>query len=137
RALPDPAAARTQQSADQTADNLSVSNAITSLRAIGDADWPDLVARTSTLMRLMLGSPVFEAEQVATRDRTLHGIERLALHSGRSERAVAEALLGLMRAADGGDERTATASHWLHGAGRPALVQALGLNGRAAQRWQG
>ncbi|HEV8689361.1 MAG TPA: glucoamylase family protein, partial [Ideonella sp.] len=137
QALPDPAAARTQQSADQTADNLSVSNAVTSLRAIGDADWPDLVARTSTLMRLMLGSPVFEAEQVATRDQTLHGIERLALRSGRSERAVAEALLELMRATDGrDDELTAAASHWLQGAGRPALVQAVGLSGRAARLWQ-
>ena len=56
------AAVQAQQVADQAADNLSVSNAVTSLRAIGDADWPDIVARTSALMRLMLGSPLFEAE---------------------------------------------------------------------------
>ena len=62
RELPDLAAVQTQQRADQAADNLSVSNAVTSLRAIGDADWPDIVARSSTLMRLMLGSRVFEAE---------------------------------------------------------------------------
>ena len=37
-----------------TADNLSVSNAVRSLRSIGDADWPDIVARTSTLMQLLL-----------------------------------------------------------------------------------
>ena len=60
--LPDPAAIQAQHRADQTADNLSVSNAVTSLRAIGDADWTDIVARSSTLMNLMLSSPVFEAE---------------------------------------------------------------------------
>ena len=36
-ALPDRGSLQTQQSADQTADNLSVSNAVNSLRAIGDA----------------------------------------------------------------------------------------------------
>jgi cyclic beta-1,2-glucan synthetase len=37
RALPDPALMQAQKRAEQTADNLSVSNAVTSLRAIGDA----------------------------------------------------------------------------------------------------
>ena len=150
-ALPDLAAVQTQQPADQAADNLSVSNAVTSLRAIGDADWPDIVARTSALMRLMLTSPVFDAEHAETRDQTLHGIERLALRSGRGEVSVAHTLLGLM--ASGGvaggatpcaasaavvgtkdveaAEATSVASHWLRGLGRPALVQALGLHDRA------
>ena len=98
-ALPDSAALLAQQSADQAADNLSVSNAVTSLRAIGDADWPDIVARSSTLMRMMLTSPVFEAEQAVTRDQTLHAIEHLARRTGRSEVAVAQTLLDLMAAA--------------------------------------
>ncbi len=128
-ALPDLAATQTQQPADQAADNLSVSNAVTSLRAIGDADWPDIVARTSVLMQLMLSSKVFEAEHVATRDQTLHGIEVLALRSGRSEVSVAQTLLGLMGAEHGASHAgTAVASHWLRGPGRPALVEALGLH---------
>ena len=128
-ALPDLAALQAQQSADQAADNLSVSNAVTSLRAIGDADWPDIVARTSALMRLMLTSPVFEAEHVATRDQTLHGIERLARRSGRSEVAVAQTLLEPdAHAPTSADSATAVASHWLRGAGRPALARALGLH---------
>jgi len=126
-----------QQIADETADNLSVSNAVTSLRAINDADWPDIVARTSPLIRLMLTSPLFEAEHTATRDQTLHDIELLARRSGRSEGAVAQALLRLMQADDGaapsddeGDgppSERQMASHWLRGSGRPALSQALGL----------
>ena len=133
KALPDLAAMQAQQIADQAADNLSVSNALTSLRAIGDADWPDIVARTSALMRLMLTSPLFEAEYPATRDQTLHGIERLARRSGRSEGAVAQTLLDLMH---GADDAAAVASHWLCGAGRPTLVQALGLDERLARAWR-
>ena len=145
KALPDLATVGTQQNADQAADNLSVSNAVTSLRVIGDADWPDIIARTSALMRLMLSSPVFEAEHAITRDQTLHGIELLARRSGRSETSVAQTLLGLMQGAERGAEFStqdqmhgnsypadAVPAHWLLGAGRPALVQALGLHERTA-----
>ncbi|WP_394787248.1 GH36-type glycosyl hydrolase domain-containing protein [Rhodoferax sp.] len=130
--LPDFAAALTQQNADQAADNLSVSNAVKSLRAIGDADWPDIVARTSVLMQQMLTSPMFEAEHPNTRDQTLHGIERLARRSGHSEASVAQTLLGLMQTRD---SATSVASYWLRGAGRPTLLQALGLHENVAQLW--
>ena len=123
-------ALQAQQGADQTADNLSVGNAVTSLRAIGDADWPDLIARCSPLMVLMLTSPLFAAEQTTTRDQTLHDIEHLARRSRLSELAVARAMLVLMRRGDTGgaapDPARERASYWLQGAGRPELVQALG-----------
>ena len=99
-ALPDPAATLAQQGADQTADNLSVSNAVTSLRAIGDGDWADIVARTSPVMQLMLGLPLFAAEETGTRDQTLHRIELLARRSGRSEHEVVLELLQLMQPHD-------------------------------------
>ena len=97
RALPDVAAVQAQQVADQAADNLSVSNAVNSLRFIGDADWSDIIARGSLLMQRMLGTPLFAAEHAQTRDQTLHRIERLARRSGRSERVVAQTLLELMQ----------------------------------------
>ena len=133
QAMPDPAAALLQLPIDQAADNLSVSNAVTSLRAIGGADWPDIVARTSTLMQLMRGSPVFEAEDLGTRDQTLHAIERLARASGRGEVSVAQTLLALMRSGAG---NLAVASHWLRGSGRPELVNALGLRDSQAIAWR-
>ncbi len=143
RALPDPALMQAQQHAEKTADNLSVSNAVSSLRAIGDADWPDIVARSSTLMRLMLTSPVFESEHPMTRDLTMHGIERLARRSGLSEVAVGRTLLGLMQepgtpAPEGSltERPTAVAGYWLTGPGRPALVSALGLHERGAAIWR-
>ena len=135
-ALPDLAAVQTQQPLDQAADNLSVSNAVSSLRAIGDADWPDIIARSSTLMRMMLTSSVFEAEDMPTRDQTLHGIELLAKRSGRGEIAVAQSLLALMRASADSDGAATGASHWLRGPGRPALVRALGLHASAAFPWR-
>ena len=131
-ALPDVAAVQAQQPADQAADNLSVGNAVTSLRVIGDADWPDIIARTSVLMRLMLTSELFEAEQSGTRDQTLHAIERLARRSGRNEVSVAQTLLDMMHATGNSDSPAAVASHWLHGSGRPALLHALGLKGGGA-----
>ena len=134
-ALPDLASLQTQQAAEQAADNLSVSNAVTSLRKIGDADWPELVAHTSPLVRRMLGSPVFAAEHPATRDQTLHAIERLARRSTHSEAEVAQQLLQRMQAA-GPATPGAIASHWLAGPGRPALLQALGLAEEPAAAWR-
>ena len=135
-ALPDLAAIQTQQSADQAADNLSVSNAVTSLRAIGAADWPEIVAHTSPLMRLMLTSTMFEAEHAITRNQTLHDIELLARRSGRSEVSVAQTLLDLMHSTEDMNSASAVASHWLRGAGCPTLQQMLGLNERVTFFWR-
>lgn len=137
-ALPDLAAAQAQQSVDQAADNLSVSNAVNSLRSIGDADWPEIVAETSRLMQIMLTSETFASEDVTTRDVTLHAIERLARDSRRSERQVAEALLDLMRTgalSTNGDTISSGADHWLAGAGRQQLLQAVGASPSARTRW--
>ena len=131
KALPDVAGIQTQQSVDQAADNLSVSNAVTSLRAIGDADWPEIVASTNSLMKLMLTSTMFKAEHVLTRDQTLHGIERLALRCGQSEVSVAKTLLDLMHATADDSSASAVASHWLRGPGQLTLLRALGVPGRA------
>ena len=123
KALPDLAAAQAQHGVDQAADNLSVSNAVNSLRSIGDTDWPDIVAQTSTLMRLMLTSSIFAAEDIATRNQTLHSIERVAIRSHRSELQVGQVLLNLMQshANKGGS----IAGYWLRGEGRSTLMCAL------------
>ena len=125
-----------QQAADQAADNLSVSNAITSLRAIGDADWPDIVARTSTLMRLMLTSPVFQAEDSGTRDQSLHDLEKLARRSGCSEISVAKSLLSLMNAPPVRDSLETVPGHWLRGSGRPELMRAIGFQEPFSAAWR-
>ena len=134
RRLPDLAAVQVQQPAEQAADNLSVSNAISSLRLIGNADWPDIVDRTSATMQLLLQSPAFEAERTDTRDSTLHAIELLARRSGRSEVAVAQILMDLMDRAD--PAGNAVSSHWLYGTGRAELLHALDLREPGARLWR-
>jgi cyclic beta-1,2-glucan synthetase len=135
-ALPDLPLTQLQQRAEQTADNLSVSNAVSALRAIADADWTGIVARTSNLMKLMLTAPSFAAEDNATRDQTLHAIESLARRHSLDELTVASALLGLM--AKSGDDQLAAhvAAHWLRGPGQQALMDALGVQAGWLQRWQ-
>ena len=146
RTLPDLAAAQVQQPAEQAADNLSVSNAIGSLRLIGNADWPDIICATSATMQLLLTSPAFEAERTDTRDDTLHAIEKLARRSERSETDVAHTLLGLMHRDDApgataagnagsANLASAVASHWLRGPGRPELIRLLGLHETTAVLW--
>ena len=153
-ALPDPAAARAQQPLNQAADNLSVSNAVKSLRAIGDADWLDIVARTSRLMGVMQASAVFVAEDSNTRSQTLHAIEQLARRSGASEVSVAQTLLGLMAAPMGAavdasasassnagasasaPDAQASPGYWLAGSGQPQLARLLGLDGQTSISWQ-
>jgi cyclic beta-1,2-glucan synthetase len=125
--LPDLGAMQSQQGADQAADNLSVSNAVSSLRAVGDANWPDIVARTSALMRLMLTSQLFAAEDAATQDQTLHAVERLSKRSRLSEVVVATTLLDLMQPAAANAGETTVAHHWLRGKGLPALLARLNL----------
>ena len=134
QAAPDTAALRRQQPAEQAADNLSVGNAITALRAIGDADWNDTIERSSTLMQMMCGAASFKAEAATTRDQSLHAIEVLACRSGRGEIAVATALLALMQANQGA---AAVAGHWLTGPGHARLLRRLGLNAAAAMFWRG
>ncbi len=138
--LTDPAAAQLALQSEEAADNMSVGNAITSLRLLGDTEWRDLIARSSALMQCMQASPAFAAERDDTQDGTLHAIERLARRSGRSERAVADALLALMRAAPDPQMPDAAAqsespSYWLRGAGSPALRGAMGLRPVALPGW--
>jgi cyclic beta-1,2-glucan synthetase len=132
-----------QQNSDQAADNLSVLNAVTSLRSIGAADWPDIIENISSLMRVMLTSKLFEAESYQTRDITLRSIERLAIRCDLGEADVARKLLGLMNDSDsrqvatkGAADMSLLASHWLEGGGRPVLKAALGHTRGSRKSWK-
>ena len=139
RALPDLAAIQTQQPTDQAADNLSVRNAIGSLRLIANADWPEIVSRTSATMKLLLASKSFEAERDDTREQALQEVRRLARHSGRSEREVAQTLLDLMQPESDtprSGSQTDVTRYWLFGPGRAKLLSVLGLDERWTPLWK-
>jgi cyclic beta-1,2-glucan synthetase len=133
KALTDHASAQLAQQSEEAADNLSVSNAITALRLLGDTDWRGLILRTSTLMQQMQTSALFQAERDDTQDVTLHAIERLAKRSGLNERDVGEALIVRMTAAS--DQSSSTPGYWLSGPGCGALMQALGMPAHAFPSW--
>ncbi len=127
------AGALQQDRAEQAADNLSVSNSVTSLRTLDDADWPALITRTNLCTRLMLANPVFEAEHADTRKTTMHGIERLARSSGRREVFVTQQLLQCLAGADTHTEAGQVPGYWLSGVGLATLRARLGLG--APIRW--
>ena len=85
--MPDLVALQAQQQINQAADQLSMGNAVTALRRVGAADWSDIISQTSLVLRAMLQSPVFAAEDESTRNTTLHGIENLSARSGQGEAA--------------------------------------------------
>ena len=139
-ALPDLAEARVQQQAEESADNLSVSNAITSLRLLGDTQWRDLIGRTSALMQLMQTSPTFCAERDDTQDATLHALERLARRSRTGEVAVARTLLDLMCPPTAPCAASPAApiespTYWLRGPGRRTLYRSIGLGAAVIPQW--
>lgn len=124
-ALPDHASAQLAQQSEEAEDNLSVSNALTALRALGDANWRGIVLRTSLLMQQMQASVVFQREREDTQDTTLHAIERLAVRSQLSERQVATILLAHLTTP--ADWASSTPGHWLRGPGCATLRHALGI----------
>lgn len=127
-------AALSEQNAEQAADNISVCNAITSLRAVGDADWTDIVLQSNKLTQLMLHSKQFEAESDSTRNQTLQRVEKLALQSGKSEAFIAQTLVSLVNSASP-ESPKASASYWAEGNGRPELAKLLGIR-LGAMGWQ-
>ena len=126
-AVPDLLQLQTQETANQTADQLSIGNAMTALRRMASTDWQDTVNRCSRVVRVMLQSPVFAAEDNTTRNATLHGIERMSVRTGRSEGRVAQALMAALTR----EGPASQPSLWLEGPGRYGLEALLGVkNGR-------
>ncbi len=123
RHLPDPAAALQAQQQHAAEDHQSVRNAITTLRGLARVDWRGLFMHSSATMHALCTLPVFTAEAERTQDLALHAIERIARITGQAESAVAGAVVRLAAPAAG---RESAPLHWLRGAGRAALWQALG-----------
>jgi cyclic beta-1,2-glucan synthetase len=81
----------------QAADQISISNSISSLRFLSSNDWRDFVENTSiveeTLSRDITGT--YAAMDFFTRDHYRHAVEKMAKCSHRSEKEVAEIAIRL------------------------------------------
>ena len=86
----------------QAADQVSISNSIHSLRALGAIDWREFVESTSIVEKTLRDDPgaIYPRMDFSSRDRYRHAVERLAKASSLSEVEVAREALQLAREAE-------------------------------------
>lgn len=133
------------ESQAQAADQVSISNTITSLRLLSLTDWREFVEGQSIVEQTLRGelSGVYANMNFATRDLYRHAVEEIAKRSELPEDEVAQKVIGLAKAAiDLGDSRKAHVGYYLIDKGRMALEQAVGVRrsprgafGKGARRY--
>ncbi len=114
----------------QAADQVSISNSISSLRFLGAADWRDFVEARSVVDRTLREDPagVYALMDFATRDHYRHVVETTARRSGRTEGEVAHLAVELARetaATAGPDARAAHVGFYLVGKGLSQVERAV------------
>jgi cyclic beta-1,2-glucan synthetase len=129
------------ESQRQAADQVSVSNTIGSLRFLEAMDWRVFVEEMSFVEDLLRQDPggAYRAMDFATRDRYRHVVARLARRSPLSEAQVADAAIGLARAARGGAPATHVGFHLID-RGLPQLERAVAFRATPIERlrrWAG
>ncbi|MWV17362.1 cyclic beta 1-2 glucan synthetase [Pseudomonas sp. L-22-4S-12] len=119
----------------QAAEQVSISNSISSLRKLSACDWRSFVESMSRVEQVLGEDPaaVYPSMDFATRDHYRHGIERLAKHCAHSEEAVARCAVELAAAAQG---VAAHVGYYLQGPGLAALERRLGARVTPAEAWQ-
>ncbi len=114
----------------QAADQVSIGNAITSLRQLSRLDWREIFERQSRVEAILCNDPagVYHRMDFATKDRYRHAVEEISRDSTTSEEGVAQAAVEMAgghpdRAA--GDQRLGHVGYYLIDEGRHALVSQL------------
>jgi cyclic beta-1,2-glucan synthetase len=125
----------------QAADQVSVGNAITSMRAVSAFDWDKFFERTSQVEAVLCRDPAgaYAESDKATRDRYRHAVEALARRGKADEVAVATRAIELCEAARAAAEDAVRThvGYYLVDAGRPELERRveyrLSLRGRVVR----
>ncbi len=123
----------------QAADQVSVGNAITSMRAVAALDWNSFFERTSGVEALLRQDPfgTYAATDAATRDRYRHVVETIARRSKLGELEVARLALGFAEEAHArapSDVRRSHVGYYLVDEGRPELERRVGYAPKLRQR---
>ncbi|MGR9108018.1 MAG: glucoamylase family protein, partial [Gammaproteobacteria bacterium] len=119
-----------REHADQTAANLTVRNAITSMRAISAFDWPKFVEEVSLVDECLRAHPGYGAMDFLTRDRYRHAIEELAKRSPSSELEIARKVMDRVNSVVANadpDERRKESGYYLIGGGRAEIEKEIGF----------
>ncbi len=90
----------------QAADQVSISNSISSLRFLGTTDWREFVESTSIVEQVLREdiNGVYSAMDFYTRDRYRHAVEKIAKYSTLSEQAVALMVIEAAKASASNNE---------------------------------
>ena len=108
----------------QGATNVTVRNIITSLRLIGDVDWPVLIEQFSLVDDVLATGGTFQDMDFPTRNLYRSAVEQLARRAGRSELDIAEAAI---QAAADETGRAHDPGYHLLGGGRRAFERVIGV----------
>ena len=120
---------------------VTVSNCITSLRAIARLDWKEFVESQSATERILRKdlSGHYPMMTFGTRDHYRHVVEHIAKRTKRAEEEVANIALGLTVQGHGqGDEKLGHVGYYLIDKGRAELEEATGYSpslGDRVYRW--
>src|SRR6185436_18758641 len=120
-------------------DQISISNAIGSLRLLAQIDWREIFELTNRVEQLLQDDPagVHSLSDFATRDSCRQVVEEVARYSKRPELEVARDAMVLAEEGRGEGERHHT-GYYLLGAGRITLESRVGCHlplGKSAARW--
>ena len=123
----------------QAADQVSVGNGITSMRAIAALDWTQFFELTSEVDRVLQGDPsgAYPNMDQPSRDRCRHAVEQMARRSRVDERAVAERALALATASAKQPSTQPAEAHvgyFLLDTGRRRLERAIGYRPKLTER---
>ena len=120
----------------QAADQVSISNSISSLRFLGAMDWVEFVERMSSVEQILREDPsgVYGKMDFATRDHYRHIVEKIAKSSLLAESEVALKAIGLAAGAAArkddrqtGDDRATHVGFYLIDKGLPQLERTVGV----------
>ncbi|MES1185159.1 MAG: glucoamylase family protein [Myxococcales bacterium] len=124
------------------ADQVSVGNAITSMRAIAALDWTRFFDAVSQVEEVLKSDPsgAYPVMDQPSRDRCRHAVERLARRSQVSERGVAERAIAMAEAASSSAASSSAEGHvgyYLVDAGRAELERAISYRRSVAEHLRG
>ena len=134
---PDGHALMLESQSAQVASNLTVGNIITTLRAIGQIDWVELIEPVSRSLQVLRHLPGFASESESTRQQITRSMEQLARDSGETEQEVAQAVVTAAQAVPvdlAADAAERTAGFYLMGDGRARLEADLGMPAQRARQ---
>ncbi|HUE94678.1 GH36-type glycosyl hydrolase domain-containing protein [Pseudomonas sp.] len=119
----------------QAAEQVSVSNSISSLRLLTDSNWQSFVESMSRVEQVFNEDPaaIYPSMDFATRDHYRHKVERLAKHCAHGEEHVARTAIEMAVAGEG---IGAHVGFYLQGPGLAALEQRLEARVPICEAWQ-